>query len=111
MHGNCSGKHAGMLAVCVHEGCATVGYREVGHPLQRRIVELVAEVCGLEDDEILVAGDNRGVPTFAIPLRNFATGLARIATGEGCQTISWRRPPSPGCDARLPVHGRGNRTV
>jgi L-asparaginase II len=83
IHGNCSGKHAGMLAVCVHEGYETLSYRDPGHPLQRRILGLIAEVCGLEEDEILVAGDNCGVPAFALPLRSFATGLARIATGVG----------------------------
>ena len=83
IHGNCSGKHAGMLAACVHEGYATGGYRDPGHPLQRRILELLAEVCGLEEDEVLLAGDNCGVPAFALPLKNLATGLARISTGEG----------------------------
>lgn len=83
IHGNCSGKHAGMLAVCVHEGYETATYREPGHPLQRRILGLIAEVCGLREDEVLVAGDNCGVPAFALPLRGFATGLARIATGAG----------------------------
>ena len=82
IHSNCSGKHAGMLAVCVHEGYETLSYRDPGHPLQRRILGLVADVCGLEEDEILLAGDNCGVPAFALPLRSFATGLARIATGE-----------------------------
>jgi L-asparaginase II len=83
IHGNCSGKHAGMLAVCVHEGYETLDYREPGHPLQRRILGLMAEVCGVEEDEVLVAGDNCGVPAFALPMRSFATGLARIATGDG----------------------------
>ncbi|HJQ29561.1 MAG TPA: asparaginase [Rubrobacter sp.] len=82
IHGNCSGKHAGMLAVCVHEGYETATYREPDHPLQRRILGLIAEVCSLREDEVLVAGDNCGVPAFALPLRSFATGLARIATGE-----------------------------
>ena len=81
IHSNCSGKHAGMLAVCVHEGYETLSYRDPGHPLQRRILGVIAEVCGVEEDEILVAGDNCGVPAFALPLRSFATGLARIATG------------------------------
>jgi L-asparaginase II len=81
IHGNCSGKHAGMLAVCVHEGYETLGYRDPGHPLQRRILRLIAEVCCVEEDEVLVAGDNCGVPAFALPLRSFATGLARMATG------------------------------
>jgi L-asparaginase II len=82
IHGNCSGKHAGMLAVCVHEGYETSTYRDPAHPLQRRILALIAEVCGLREDEVLVAGDNCGVPTFALPLQSFATGLARIATGR-----------------------------
>jgi L-asparaginase II len=80
IHGNCSGKHAGMLAVCVHEGYETATYRDPGHPLQRRILGLIAEVCGLREDEVLIAGDNCGVPAFALPLRSFATGLARVAT-------------------------------
>jgi L-asparaginase II len=82
IHSNCSGKHSGMLAVCVHEGYETLDYRDPGHPLQRRILGLIAEVCGAEEDEVLIAGDNCGVPAFALPLRSFATGLARMATGE-----------------------------
>src|SRR4029450_8616246 len=81
-HSNCSGKHAGMLAVCVHEGYETLSYRDPGHALQRRILGLIAGVCGVQEDEVLVAGDNCGAPAFALPLRSFATGLARIATGE-----------------------------
>jgi L-asparaginase II len=83
IHGNCSGKHAGMLAVCVREGYETTSYRDPGHPLQRHILGLIAEICGLRDDEVLVAGDDCGVPAFALPLESFATGLARFATGEG----------------------------
>jgi len=82
IHSNCSGKHSGMLAVCVHEGYETLDYRDPGHPLQRRILGLIAEVCGVENDEVLIAGDNCGVPAFALPLHSFATGLARMATGE-----------------------------
>ena len=33
IHGNCSGKHAGMLAVCVQEGYETATYRDPAHPL------------------------------------------------------------------------------
>ena len=71
-----------MLAVCVYEGYETATYRDPAHPLQRRILGLIAEVCGLREDEVLVAGDNCGVPAFALPLRSFATGLARFATGR-----------------------------
>ena len=82
IHGNCSGKHAGMLAVCAHEGWDIGGYRRPEHPLQQWILELLSTVCGVGRDEILVAGDNCGVPTFALPLKSLATGFARIASGE-----------------------------
>lgn len=82
IHGNCSGKHAGMLALCVHEGWCTVDYRKPGHPAQRRILEVVAEVCGVEPDEVLLGGDGCGVPSFAMPLRSLATGFARLISGK-----------------------------
>lgn len=82
IHGNCSGKHAGMLALCVYEGWSIEDYRKPEHPAQRRIIEIVAEVCGVERDEVLLGGDGCGVPSFAMPLRNLATGFARLATGE-----------------------------
>jgi L-asparaginase II len=82
IHGNCSGKHAGMLAVCVHRGWATGGYRNLDHPLQLWIMEITGRVCGVQTDEILLAGDGCGVPTFGMPLRNLATGFARLANGS-----------------------------
>ena len=82
IHGNCSGKHAGMLAVCVHMGWETESYREPGQPLQQWILEIVTRVCGLERDEIVLGGDGCGVPSFGMPLKNLATGFARLATGE-----------------------------
>jgi L-asparaginase II len=82
VHGNCSGKHAGMLAVCVHEGWATGGYRNPDHPLQLWILEIMGRVCGVETDEILLGGDGCGVPSFGMPLRSLATGFARLATGS-----------------------------
>ena len=87
IHGNCSGKHAGMLALCAHEGWGLGDYREPDHPVQRRILEAVAEICGLETDEILLGGDGCGVPSFAMPLRGLATGFARLV-GGGCMSTN-----------------------
>ena len=83
IHGNCSGKHAGMLALCVHEGWETESYRDPEHPLQRWILEIVATTCGMDKDDVLLSGDGCGVPAFGLPLKNLATGFARLATGEG----------------------------
>lgn len=82
IHGNCSGKHAGMLALCIYEDWNLLDYREPDHPLQRAILNVISEVCALETDEILLGGDGCGVPAFAMPLKNLATGFARLATGE-----------------------------
>ena len=82
IHGNCSGKHAGMLAVCVCEGWETKSYRERDHPLQEWILDVVARFCGLGRNEILLGGDGCGVPAFGMPLKNLATGFARLATGQ-----------------------------
>lgn len=80
--GNCSGKHAGMLAVCVKLGWPTEGYRGLDHPLQTWIREIVARMCNISPEELLVGGDGCGAPAFALPLKSFATGFSRLATGE-----------------------------
>lgn len=103
IHGNCSGKHAGMLALCAYEGWNTRDYRQPEHPAQRRILETVAEVCGLDMDEVLLGGDGCGVPSFAMPLRSLATGFARLTTGEGlsdelaeaCGRVRWSMRAEP----------------
>jgi len=67
---NCSGKHAGMLAACRAHGWPLHPYRDLAHPLQQRICELV----GGEG----YATDGCGVPTFAMPLSEMATLLTRV---------------------------------
>ena len=81
IHGNCSGKHAGMLAVCVHAGWDPAGYREVDGPLQKLVRRTVAKLCGMEPEGVWLAGDGCGVPVFALPLENLALGFARLAAG------------------------------
>ena len=44
---NCSGKHAGMLALALHHGWPTKGYERLGHPVQERIVAEVARWTGV----------------------------------------------------------------
>ncbi|MBA2376164.1 MAG: asparaginase [Rubrobacter sp.] len=82
VHGNCSGKHAGMVAVCAHEGWDAGAYREPGHPLQVWIRSLLAKACGLSPEELIPGGDGCGAPAFAMPMKNFSTAFARLAMGE-----------------------------
>jgi L-asparaginase II len=81
IHGNCSGKHAGMLAVCVHADWELAGYRDAQSPLQKLVRRTVAKLCGLEPEAIRLADDGCGVPVFALPLENLALGFARLAAG------------------------------
>ena len=81
VHGNCSGKHAGMLAVCVHAGWDPLTYRDPDGPLQKLVRRTVAQLCGLEPEAVWLAGDGGGVQVFAIPLENLALGFARLVSG------------------------------
>ena len=75
---NCSGKHAGMLAVCRARGWPTEGYRLAEHPLQR---ELLAEVEATAGRAVTsTAVDGCGVVTFALPLHAIARAFARLET-------------------------------
>jgi L-asparaginase II len=79
---NCSGKHAGMLAVCGRRGWSLPGYRVPGHPMQREILGLVSEVTSVPSGDIDLATDGCGVVTFALPLRAMAAGFERLAADE-----------------------------
>jgi L-asparaginase II len=76
---DCSGKHAGMLATCVHEGLPIDSYLDPAHPLQRRILQVMAEALRMPADAIVLGTDGCSLPTFAAPLRAFATSWATLA--------------------------------
>jgi L-asparaginase II len=75
---NCSGKHAGMLAVTKRHGWPLPGYRTERHPLQREILSLVSEAAEVREEDIRRATDGCGVVTFAVALRAMATAFARL---------------------------------
>ena len=76
---NCSGKHSGMLAFASLLGTPIEDYVSVGHPIQRRIVKTMSEMCGLDIDDISIGVDDCSVPTFALPLKSAAMAFARLA--------------------------------
>ena len=80
LHNNCSGKHAGMLALVAHRGWERDGYWRYGHPLQRRIRASLAGWIDSEPDELQWETDGCGVPTPFLPLREMAVAFARLAT-------------------------------
>jgi len=77
-HNNCSGKHAGMIAVGRHAGWGSDGYQVPSHQVQRRCLHEVARWTGIHVDGIPHGTDGCGVPSFALPLAAMATAYARL---------------------------------
>ena len=83
LHNNCSGKHSGMLSVALAMGVPTQGYVGREHAVQRAVRAAVEAVIGEPLSEDRCGTDGCSIPTFAAPLRAFAFGFARMATGQG----------------------------
>ena len=78
---NCSGKHAGMLALARHHGWPTDGYERAGHPVQDRIVRSIMTWSGAGPDELRLGVDGCTAVCFALPLVRMATAYARLGAG------------------------------
>ncbi len=77
---NCSGKHAGMLAVAVHKGYSVEDYLSPEHPVQQHIRKAISEICNYPEEKLSVGIDGCSAPNFAMPLYNMALGFARLIT-------------------------------
>jgi len=85
---NCSGKHAGMLALCRAHGWRSEGYRLEGHRAQREMLAIHAEAAEVKEDEIPTGVDGCGVVTFALPLERMAHAFSRLAGLEGGDRVA-----------------------
>jgi L-asparaginase II len=79
LHNNCSGKHAGMLALARARGWEVEGYHRPEHPVQARILEEVARWTRMPAEAIGVGTDGCGVVCYALPLRQMALAFASLA--------------------------------
>jgi L-asparaginase II len=75
---NCSGKHAGMLALARARGWEGKGYRLAEHPVQKAALEEIAAAADVPADELPTAVDGCGVVTFALPLERMAFAFSRL---------------------------------
>ncbi|MBD5657593.1 MAG: asparaginase, partial [Candidatus Eremiobacteraeota bacterium] len=83
VHHNCSGKHAGILAMCVHLGIDHRDYLAAEHPAQRRILAFCGRLVDEDPADMPLAVDGCGIPVFATTLRRAARAFARMATLQG----------------------------
>ena len=80
LHNNCSGKHAGMLALAKHLGQGTANYIKKDHPVQRTILEYVQDITGLET--IPTEIDGCSAPTPFMTLETIAGMFQTLAAGN-----------------------------
>jgi len=78
LHNNCSGKHSGFLAACLHQGEPIEDYVAMGHPLQRRIRDSLAKAL-CRDQAFKLGVDGCAAPNLAMPLPQLAQLFAVMA--------------------------------
>jgi len=78
IHNNCSGNHAGMLALCRALGWPTEGYRLKEHPVQLACSEVHAEAAEVERSALGTGIDGCGIVTFALTLERMAHAFSRL---------------------------------
>lgn len=86
LYHNCSGKHAAMLRACLVAGWPLDSYLQPDHPLQRAIVDLVAELTG--EDPRPVGVDGCGAPTMRGTPAGLALAFARLTSDPGLATVA-----------------------
>lgn len=79
---NCSGKHAGMLAVCQQRHWPLTNYLDRKHPVQQLIITKVAELLRMPAAEFLTAHDDCGAPTYLMQLSQMASLYAVLASSN-----------------------------
>jgi L-asparaginase II len=83
LHNNCSGKHAGILALARLRGEPFTAYLDAAHPVQREILAFCERVFDDRFTPDRLAVDGCGIPVFATTLAHAARGFARFATLRG----------------------------
>ena len=78
LHNNCSGKHAGMLAVALQLGAPIDNYDSPENPVQKAIADVVSEFSGIAVTDMAVGIDGCGAPIFGITMKAMALAYAKL---------------------------------
>src|ERR1051326_8205993 len=78
LHHNCSGKHAGMLALARFLGEPIENYLDPLHPVQMRIRRVLARFADVPMEEIAIAIDGCSAPVFGLSIKAMARSYARL---------------------------------
>lgn len=82
IHNNCSGKHAGILALTRVLGADPATYLEPSNPAQQYILEFCARMSDDDPATWPLGVDGCGIPVYATSLQRAAMAFARFASLE-----------------------------
>lgn len=77
LHNNCSGKHTGMLSVCIKNNWNIKNYLDLNHPLQCEITDIIRKYCNIEE-KIETSFDGCSAPVHGIPLIKMGVGYLNL---------------------------------
>ncbi len=80
LHNNCSGKHAGMLAVALHLGASIDDYDSPESPVQKAIADVISKFSDVAVTDMAVGIDGCGAPIFGITMKAMALAFARLVS-------------------------------
>lgn len=80
---NCSGKHAGLLALCKMYDYPVKEYTSPNHPVQQLLQKTMAELLECDVKDLIIGKDGCTNPTFMVTLQQAAWLYARLAHGYG----------------------------
>ncbi|MGI9461546.1 MAG: asparaginase [Alphaproteobacteria bacterium] len=81
LHNNCSGKHSGMLMLARAKNVSYKNYINPQHIVQLQIAAAIEKFCHVKLSPAAI--DGCSAPTFALPIKNMASGLARFGVAAG----------------------------
>jgi L-asparaginase II len=95
IHNNCSGKHAGMLALCKLLNHSTENYLKPEHPIQQLIKDTCAKLYEYDTNKMVTALDGCSAPIFSVPVYNQALAYKNLVstktltpkTAQACQMV------------------------
>ncbi len=82
LHNNCSGKHAGFLALAKHLGVPLADYLQPASRGQELVRAALAEMADVPADSLVPGIDGCSAPTYRLPLRALATAFASVTIVE-----------------------------
>lgn len=88
---NCSGKHAGLLALARLHGWPTAGYEAIGHPVQDEVARSFAHWSGIPIPALQWGVDGCTAAAVAMPLAATATAWARLGTTDDAAMTTIRQ--------------------